>query len=56
MGALVTATLNIGERVHIKYEHPGRAGEQPRTLIRRATVSQRFGFRYGFEFDLPIDL
>lgn len=49
MGALVTASLAVGDKVQIKYEDPSRPGEPPR--LRYATVRQRFGFRYGFEFD-----
>jgi len=55
MGAIVTAPLALGEQVLIKYEHP--AGEQAtRSVVRRAIVKQRFGYRYGFEFDETLDL
>ena len=55
MGAIVTAPLALGEQVLIKYEHP--AGEQAtRSVVRRAIVKQRFGYRYGFEFDVTLDL
>lgn len=56
MGALITCYLEIGDEVWVKYEHPA-AGEQfARVTVRRATVKQRHGYRYGFEFLVPMDV
>ena len=56
MGALVTAPLAIGDKVHIKYEDPGQHGNPPQSIVRSAIVRQRFGYRYGFEFDQTVNL
>jgi hypothetical protein len=55
MGAVVSTPLNIGEEVWITFDYPA-AGETPvRPIVRHATVRQRLGFRYGFEFASPLD-
>ncbi len=56
MGAVVSAPLNVGDRVFVKYEHPYPSGNVPRMVVRRAVVRQRHGYRYGFEFDVAFEL
>ncbi|HET7840735.1 MAG TPA: PilZ domain-containing protein [Terriglobia bacterium] len=52
MGAIVAAEFQVGERVAIRYSHPLGA-DQKKELTRRALVRDRYGRRYGFEFDQP---
>lgn len=56
MGAVVSTPLKIGQEVWVAYEHPSAGGESARTVTRRATVRQRLGYRYGFEFMQPMDV
>jgi hypothetical protein len=55
MGAIASAPLQVGDEVLIKYSHPVE-GQAARAVVRRATVRQRLGYRYGFEFQLPLDV
>lgn len=52
MGAIVAAEFQVGERVAIKYSHP-LAADQKKEITRPALVRDRYGRRYGFEFDQP---
>ena len=55
MGAITSAPLEVGDEVLIKYDHP--TGDQTsRSVVRRATVRQRLGYRYGFEFQVTLEL
>lgn len=56
MGAVVSAPLKIGDKVWIKYNHPSRGEQEVRAVIRNAIVRQRHGYRFGFEFDIPMEL
>ena len=56
MGAVVSTPLKIGQEVWVSYEHPAAGGESARTVTRHAMVRQRLGFRYGFDFDQPMDV
>jgi len=56
MGAVVSTMLKVGQEVWIAYEHPATGGESARTVSRHATVRQRLGYRYGFEFEQPMDV
>lgn len=56
MGAVVSAALNVGEKVWIKYDHPSKGEQKASAVVRHGTVRQRHGYRYGFEFDVPLDL
>lgn len=56
MGALVSAYLEIGDKIWVKYDHPARGEQSARATVRAATVKQRHGYRYGFEFHLPIEI
>jgi c-di-GMP-binding flagellar brake protein YcgR len=56
MGALISASLNIGEEIWIKYEHPASGSQIARAIVRRATVKERTGYRYGFEFQVSVDV
>ena len=50
MGAVVYAYLELGEQIWIKYQHPTEGEQNARAVVRHATVKQRHGYRYGFEF------
>lgn len=52
MGAIVAADFNVGDRVAIKYSHP-LAADRKKELTRPALIRDRYGRRYGFEFDQP---
>lgn len=54
IGSIVSADFRVGESVLIKYTHP-LAADRIRELSRRATVRSRYGSRYGFEFEKPIE-
>jgi hypothetical protein len=56
MGAVVTADLQIGEDVWIKYDHPVPDRSESRAVARESAVKQRFGNRYGFEFSVRWNL
>ena len=56
MGAVVSAPLRINEQVWVKYDHPVRGEQCARATVRQATVRQRHGYRYGFEFHVPMDV
>ena len=56
MGAIASAPLKQGEIVWIKYDHPLGTGVPPRPVVRRAKVRQQHGYRFGFEFDVPLEL
>ena len=56
MGAISSVPLEVGAQVWVKYDHPFPSGEAPRTIVRRAIVRQRHSYRYGFEFDVPLEL
>ena len=56
MGAVVSAHLKIGEQICVTYNYPVTRGEPVRPVTREATVRQRLGFRYSFDFDLPMDV
>ncbi len=55
MGAVVSAPLNVGEEIWIKYEHPA-TDRSSRVTVRRATVRQSRGYRFGFEFEFTVPL
>jgi len=55
MGAIATAPLEVGDQVLIKYDHP-TSDVATRSVVRHAVVKQRFGYRYGFQFDVTLDL
>ena len=55
MGAVVYAYLELGEQIWIKYEHPTEGEQTTRAVVRHAKVKQRHGYRYGFEFQLPVE-
>ena len=53
IGAIVFGDdLSVGEEVRIKYRHP--RGTHSQLVVRQATVRNRFGFRYGFNFAHPL--
>ncbi len=54
IGAVVSAPLDIGEEIWVRYDHPS-AGLTAQSVVRRAIVRQRHGYRYGFEFLHPVD-
>ena len=54
MGTIIFAEFALGERVRIKYTHPA-AADRVLELSRHATVRSRYGSRYGFEFEKPIE-
>lgn len=56
MGALVPAFLQVGDEIWVKYDHPGAGELLTRATVRRATVKQRNGYRYGLEFHVPLDV
>lgn len=57
MGALVAASLEIGDEIWVKYDHPKRGEQISRATVRQAKVRSRLSSsRYGFEFRLPLDI
>ena len=56
MGAVVSTPLKIGQQVWISYDRPVGGVEPVRVVARPATVRICLGFRYGFEFDLPMEI
>lgn len=56
MGAVVSAELHVGDQIWVRYLHPVRGEQESRAVVRHATVRQRHGYRYGFEFSVPLDL
>ena len=56
MGAVVSTHLKIGQQVWVSYDRPVAGAEPVRVVARQATVRICLGFRYGFEFDLPMEI
>ena len=54
MGAVVSAYLEIGQEVWVSYDHPTDGTVSARAVVRRGTVRQRFGYRYGFAFQVAV--
>ncbi len=48
------ANLQTGDAVEISYAHPAVAGDE--SVTRRAAVRGRYGNRYGFRFEQPLDV
>jgi hypothetical protein len=55
LGAIVFADLQVGDSVAVKYAHP-----QPpacsQIVVRYARVRERYGSRYGFEFEHAMNI
>jgi c-di-GMP-binding flagellar brake protein YcgR len=56
MGAVVSAELKVGDQIWVRYEHPTLGEQNFRAVVRHATVRQRHGYRYGFEFPVPLEV
>jgi len=56
MGAVVSAPLNAGDEIWVKYSHPVPGSPTGLVMARRAKVRQSRGYRYGFEFDFSVPL
>lgn len=54
LGAIVSADLQVGDYVVIKYAHPQRQGDI-QVVRRSARIRGRYGSRYGFEFEQSMD-
>ena len=54
VGDLKVADLRFGDSVVIGYKHP--SGQGTELVARLARVTGRYGNRYGFRFDRPMDV
>ncbi len=56
MSAVVSTHLKVGQEVSVTFEYPV-AGKEPVPIVaRQATVRHCLGYRYCFEFHVPLDL
>ncbi len=56
MGAVVSTPLKVGQHVWVSFDYPAAGQSSARTVEQEATVRQCLGFRYGFEFTVPLDM
>lgn len=54
LGAIVFADLQVGDSVVVKYAHP-QPSTDSQVVVRHARVRERYGSRYGFEFEQAMD-
>ena len=56
IGAVVSTALDVGQEVWLTFDYPSADNRLFCNVSLQATVRQRLGFRYGFEFTAPLDI